>query len=337
MEVLAELPLFAGLAGEELEALSLCLGRRVFGRGVFIFHKDSPGQALYIIESGLVRLFVVSDAGQEISLNVFGPGEVFGELAVLDGRARASGAVALETTVTRTLLREDLFRLLEKCPRLARNLMEALTTRLRCTTRHVGEQSPTDWEAARDYALARLEGELPPDLTYHNLWHTCDDLLPAVQRLVALVGIGQDDTRLLETAAVYHDIGFTVQRQGHERLGAEIAAQALPRFGFSPAQVAAIQGMIMATQLPQSPRTPLEEILADADLDVLGREDFWARNQALRNELAASGTHISDERWLASQLQMLQSHHYWTAAARALRAEGKQKNIEEVRRVLAQV
>jgi CheY-like chemotaxis protein/class 3 adenylate cyclase/predicted metal-dependent HD superfamily phosphohydrolase len=191
-----------------------------------------------------------------------------------------------------------------------------------------------DWAAAREYALARLERELPPELTYHNLAHTRDDVLPAAQRLAALVGLGEDETRLLETAAAFHDLGFTVQRQEHERLAAETAARVLPGFGFSPGQIAAIQGMIMATQLPQSPRTPLEEILADADLDVLGREDFWQRNQCLREELAASGTPLDDERWIGSQLQVLSRHHYWSAAARALRDAGKQRNIEGLRALL---
>ena len=197
------------------------------------------------------------------------------------------------------------------------------------------EQPSADWEAAQQYALARLERELPPELTYHNLWHTRDDVLPAVRRLAAMAGIGEHEARLLEIAASYHDIGFTVQRQEHERIGAEIVAQVLPGFGFSQVQVATIQGMIMATQLPQSPRTPLEEILVDADLDVLGRDDCWQRSQHLRNELAASGTQISDERWYSSQLQMLQDHHYWTAAAQSLRGQGKQKNIETLKGLLA--
>jgi len=190
------------------------------------------------------------------------------------------------------------------------------------------EQGRADWTAARDYALGRLEEELPPELTYHNVEHTRDEVLPTVQHLAALAGLGEEDTHLLETAAAYHDLGFTVQRQEHERLGAEIAARVLPGFGFSPGQIAAIQGMIMATECPQSPRTPLEEILADADLDVLGREDFWQRNGQLREELAASGTQLDDEHWFASQLQMLRSHRYWTAAARTLRDGGKEKNID---------
>ncbi|HNS50840.1 MAG TPA: response regulator [Anaerolineae bacterium] len=193
------------------------------------------------------------------------------------------------------------------------------------------EHPSVDWEGARRHALARLERDLPAGLGYHNLWHTRDDVLPAAQRLAALTGLGEVETRLVETAAAFHDTGYTVQREEHERLSAQIAGEALPAFGFSPAQVVAVQGMIMATQLPQSPRTLLEEIVADADLDVLGREDLATRNQHLRDELAASGTLISDERWFASQVQLLESHHYWTAAARSLRDLGKQRNLQMLR------
>ena len=79
------------------------------------------------------------------------------------------------------------------------------------------EQFSADWEAAQQYALTRPEEELPSELTYHNLWHTRDDVLPAVRRLAAMAGIGEHEAHLLEIAASYHDIGFTVQRQEHVR------------------------------------------------------------------------------------------------------------------------
>ena len=150
------------------------------------------------------------------------------------------------------------------------------------------------------YALSRLERELSPELTYHSLWHTAEDVLPAAQRLAALMGVSPEDARLLEIGAAYHDIGFVVRRQEHERAGAEIAAQVLPGFGFTSEQVAAVQGMILATRIPQSPRTPLEEILADADLDVLGRDDSLARSQVFRAELASYGAPVGETSGIAA-------------------------------------
>ena len=187
-----------------------------------------------------------------------------------------------------------------------------------------------DFAEAVQYALSRLERELAPELTYHNLWHTAEDVLPAARRLAALSGIEAADARLLEVAAAYHDIGFVLQRQEHERAGAEIVAQVLPGFGFSAEQVATVQGIILATRMPHSPRTQLEAILADADLDALGREDAPERSQALRTEMAAYGTPLREVEWQRFQLQFLQEHHYFTAAARSLRAEGKRRYIATI-------
>jgi len=68
--------------------------------------------------------------------------------------------------------------------------------------------------------------------------------------------ISPEEARLVEIGAAYHDIGFVVQRQEHERAGAEIAAQVLPGFGLTSEQVAVVQGMILATRLPQFPARP---------------------------------------------------------------------------------
>jgi uncharacterized protein len=183
-----------------------------------------------------------------------------------------------------------------------------------------------DFEQARLYALRRLETELPPARVYHNVAHTRDDVVPAVERLAAMEGLEGEALLVLRTAAYFHDIGFVEQGNGHEAIGARMAAQVLPRFGYTAAQIEIITGIIMATRLPQSPRNLLEEIAADADLDVLGRDDFLARNQDLRDEMAAFSEIMSDEEWYTSQWRFLRQHRYFTASARASRARGTQGN-----------
>ncbi len=184
-----------------------------------------------------------------------------------------------------------------------------------------------DIEQAKCYALERLEQELPLHLLYHSLAHTQDDVLPAVERLATLTGVESKALLLLRTAAYYHDLGFVEQRTQHEAISVRIAAEVLPRFGYTPVQIAAIGRMISATKLPQSPHTLLEKLLADADLDSLGRTDFLVQNQALRAELAAEGHVMTDVEWYGSQLEFVQRHRYWTAAARRLRDKQKQHNI----------
>lgn len=76
-------------------------------------------------------------------------------------------------------------------------------------------------------------------------------------------------------AAAFHDIGSIHRAQGHEIASTRGVAPNLPSFGFDAPAIAGIMEMILATRLPQSPHTFLEEILADADLDSLGWDDFY--------------------------------------------------------------
>lgn len=134
--MIRNVPLFAGLSEQALEDLATSLGRRTFAKGVVIFHKGSSGQTMYIVESGKVRIFTLSESGQEVTLNIYGPGAVFGEFSLLDGLPRSAGAVALEKTVTLTLHRDHFFQQLEVNPSMARSIIEVLTSRLRFTTEH---------------------------------------------------------------------------------------------------------------------------------------------------------------------------------------------------------
>lgn len=194
-----------------------------------------------------------------------------------------------------------------------------------------------DFARAQTYALARLARELSPLLCYHSLAHTRDDVLPASRRLAALAGLTGEPLLLLETAALYHDLGFVVQREDHEAAGIALLAGLLPGFGYTPAHIAAISEMIQATRLPQSPRSPLAEILTDADLDVLGREDYWTRNDDLRAEWAAFGTVSTDVDWYQGQVTFLSEHRYFTPMARRLRDATKQANLDQLGVILAEL
>jgi uncharacterized protein len=176
------------------------------------------------------------------------------------------------------------------------------------------------------YACRRLR-KLPAILTYHSLAHTRDDVVLAVERLVAMLGVSGTDLVLVRTAAYFHDIGFVERPDQHEAASVRIAASALQRFGYTPAQIATVEEIIMATRVPQTPRTLLDQILVDADLDSLGRGDFLRTSLALRAELAAFGTESTEAEWYARQLDFLRRHRYFTSAARALRDAGKRRNI----------
>ncbi len=134
VDLLRRVPLFAGLDEQALAGLAAHLRRHTFRRGTMLFHKDQPGDALYVIESGGVRLFVPTEGGEELTVEIAGPGEVFGELALLDGQPRSASAEAIDETVAYTMGREAFQQALAAAPGLAAALLELLSGRLRHVT-----------------------------------------------------------------------------------------------------------------------------------------------------------------------------------------------------------
>ena len=90
----------------------------------------------------------------------------------------------------------------------------------------------------------------------------------------------------------------------------------------------------MKTKLPQNPVTHLEEILCDADLDHLGREDFDDIGKKLYEEWLATGKHISEKEWNDIQIKFLSTHSYWTASARAKRDQLKLIHLQHLNQLV---
>ncbi|WP_376795012.1 Crp/Fnr family transcriptional regulator [Thermogemmatispora sp.] len=137
MLYLKQVSSFAELPDEDLRELMAVAKKRTFRPGEVIFHRDDPGQVLYIIKEGKVKIVINSPDGQEIALVIFGKGEYFGEFALLDGLPRSADAVAMERVECYTLLRDDFHRVLLKNPRIAIHMLEALSRRLRNTDKMI--------------------------------------------------------------------------------------------------------------------------------------------------------------------------------------------------------
>lgn len=190
-----------------------------------------------------------------------------------------------------------------------------------------------DFLAVREFIIQKLREELPTNLTYHGLHHTLD-VYQSSQEIAQVEGVKGDDLILLKTAALFHDAGFTKTYQNHEDAGCEIAKEFLPGFKYSSEQIEKICGMIMATQIPQSPQNHLEQILCDADLYYLGRKDFYSIGNSLFQEFLQQGI-VSDElSWNKLQVKFLSSHNYFTATAISKRQAKKAKHLQEVKELL---
>jgi len=193
-----------------------------------------------------------------------------------------------------------------------------------------------DFAGAKQYAFNRLDNELAAHLIYHNLGHTKESVLPAAIEFAVFSGVNDKNSLLLQTAAVYHDLGFIERSTGHEEVSVRIAEETLPQFGYNPFQIQVIADIIMATKLPQTPKNILGQLLADADLEVLGRSAFFEAATCLRLELEAEGVHQTDGDWYRSQVDFLENHSYFTTAAKSLRMDKKRENLEKLKDLLYQ-
>jgi len=138
-ELLQRVPFLAALEAADREALATAAKRRRFRRGEVIFHKDDPGESLFIIDEGSVRIYLPSPQGADLTLAVLGPGDFFGDLALLDGRPRSASAAAFPETETVALNRADFTSVIRSRPEAAMAVLAAVAERLRETNEMAGD------------------------------------------------------------------------------------------------------------------------------------------------------------------------------------------------------
>lgn len=188
---------------------------------------------------------------------------------------------------------------------------------------------------AIDFVTQQLQQKLPSNLIYHGEAHTLNDVLPACQRLAQYYSLTEEQNVLLATAALFHDLGYLQKYSNNEIMGAQLAAKVLPEMDYTSKQIATISQLILATALPQEPNNLLEQIICDADLDSLWRQDYCQRSEELRLELSHHNQHYSKQQWQLLQIEFLQKHRYFCEAEAQPRAAGKQRNIVRLRNQLA--
>jgi uncharacterized protein len=191
-----------------------------------------------------------------------------------------------------------------------------------------------DLAGACAYAQTQL-AKLPKMLTYHSISHTRDDVVPAAEELALALGCSQYERELLLTAAWFHDIGYLETRIEHEEASIRVVERVLPGYGYTRSDIDQINAIIRATRVPQQPKTLLDQILVDADLVSLGRNDYMKQSMALYEELIAVGQQIELAAWVQGQLAFISGHEYLTEPARQSGDPGKLRNLDRVRQLLA--
>jgi predicted metal-dependent HD superfamily phosphohydrolase len=181
------------------------------------------------------------------------------------------------------------------------------------------------------YIRDLFRDELPGSIKFHDANHTLHPtkgVVAVANRIAISEGISEDDRELLITAAYFHDTGYIREYDKNEPIAARMAGRILKLIGYKPNELEKIQRMILSTDLDREPKTHVEKILCDADLDNLGREDFLRLDGRLREGRGARGIDVRDEaKWYKGTLEIIKKHQYYTESQKKLRETGKQKNI----------
>lgn len=189
--------------------------------------------------------------------------------------------------------------------------------------------SKINYMKAERFIIQTLLDGLSDKLHYHSVAHT-KDVTRAAERIAVSEGITDEDLFLLKTAATYHDAGFVEQYDKNEPVGARMAEEILPKYGYTQRDIDRIKELIYATSIPHKPKNKLEEIICDADLDYLGRDDFFEIADKLRVELREHGKIDSDRKWDEMQVGFLNMHKYFTQTALDTRQAKKEENLRKV-------
>jgi CRP-like cAMP-binding protein len=156
---LESLTIFKGVSPEVMDQIAKRAQRRTLDKGELLFNVSDDSDALYVITKGRIRIWAVSAAGAEVTLNVQTPGAVFGEIGMLDGSTRTAGASAMMPTELIAISRKTFFDAMDRDPQLARNVIALLCQRLRWTSARMEDAALRQGPQR----LARLLGHLARD------------------------------------------------------------------------------------------------------------------------------------------------------------------------------
>ena len=185
---LQAIPLLAGLAELELAELGAVLTSRKVKKGNFIVYADDPGPSLMFIHGGSVKISLLSDDGKEIVLSTMGPGEFFGELALLTGEDRSANVIAQEATEVFVLSEEDFNLHILKNNGLSRALLRELAFRLQAATAKIGDLALFDVYRRVARTLKSIgENRETPDGTVSFI-----EKRPTHQELASMVGTSRE-------------------------------------------------------------------------------------------------------------------------------------------------
>ncbi|MHB8907067.1 MAG: HD domain-containing protein [Melioribacteraceae bacterium] len=192
-------------------------------------------------------------------------------------------------------------------------------------------------QQVEDYVLSILTERTPIQNKYHSVAHTRDVVNSSIE-----IGIGEkltpDEMEMVQIAAWFHDIGYIEKSEDHEEISAMYASNFLSEGNYPSDRIESIISCILATKVPQKPKNKLEEIICDSDLNHIGREIFFKRNDIFRLEYENHiGRKLTEYEWITKTIDFVTRHRFFTKYALKNFSEQKKENLRILQEQLDQI
>lgn len=182
-----------------------------------------------------------------------------------------------------------------------------------------------------DYVLGLLSSNLPEDISFHKVEHTCE-VVKAASEIARESDFSERQLEIVILAAWFHDCGYTTTYINHEDSSKAIAARFLRSCNYPRENIDRVLSCIEATRFPQNPKSPEEEVLADADLFHFTKAEYPRYEQQLRMEFKIYlGKNYTDIEWAEMNYALLKSHIYYTMYGKSVLQQFKEINIERLK------
>jgi len=183
----------------------------------------------------------------------------------------------------------------------------------------------------KEFVISLLGNKMPKEFLYHNLSHTLR-VVKAVKEISEGEEVEEDEKQILEIAAWFHDVGYSVSQTNHEQLSAKIAREFLEEKNIDTETIECVVVLIMATEMCKEPKTHLEKIIRDADCSHIKDSDFEQVNGLLRKEWQLTGFKVVDDvTWAKENIKYVSEiHRFYTHYALENWQMGKDKNLAKI-------
>ena len=216
--ILQRVPLFAQLSATDLQRVVDVARERAYPKNSVILFEDDPGDALYVVATGQVKVVLIGEDGREVILSVMGPGEFFGEMSLLDDEPRSAHVIAMEESGLVVLRREDFEGILAQTPGIALALLREMSRRLRRADEKVGSLVLLDVQGRVARLLLDMAGEedgerITRRLTHHTIAQMIGSSRETVSRTMrdlvdrGLIAVQRRDIVIRDKAALEQSAG----------------------------------------------------------------------------------------------------------------------------------